>query len=140
MCVSPNEAFPEELIFRGYIYANLSERFHGYWVVLLQTLLFMLWGAAIGSTRSIDRVILFFAISWLTGSLRMISGNVWVGIGFHTAFQTIAQLLLNDSYGFFRIEGVSILQLVAFSLLPFLCTEILARLIYSTKIIKQMPY
>lgn len=124
------EAFPEELVFRGYIYANLSEKLRGYWVVLVQAILFTLWGVAIGAAVSLDRIAFFFAAAWVIGSLRMVSGNIWVSIGFHVAFQTVAQLLLNESRGFFLIENVGTLQLVALGIVPFACAELLARWIY----------
>lgn len=124
------EAFAEELIFRGYIYSNLSEKFKDYQIVFIQALLFTLWGVAIGAAGSVDRLVFLFAFSWVQGSLRMVSGNVWVPIGFHLGFQTIAQLFLNESRGFFLIENIGNLQLVAFGLLPFLTAEIIARFLF----------
>lgn len=126
------EAFPEELIFRGYIYANLAQRLKGYRVVLVQAALFTLWGVAIGAAASWDRIAFFFFASWMLGSLRMISGSVWATVGFHVAFQTVAQLLLNESRGFFQIEGTGILQFVAIGIVPFASAEILARSVYKT--------
>jgi membrane protease YdiL (CAAX protease family) len=38
------EALPEELVFRGYFYRNLSERFARWTAVLAQATLFTLWG------------------------------------------------------------------------------------------------
>lgn len=127
------EAFPEELFFRGYVYTNLSEKMHGYWIVFVQAILFTVWGVAIGAALSFDRVIFFLAAAWVIGSLRMVSGNIWVGIGFHTAFQTVAQLFLFESRGVFIVENIGTLQLVALGLFPFTCAEILARVIYKDK-------
>ena len=81
------EALPEELIFRGYLYRNLSARYARWVSVLAQATLFTLWGAAIAAAGSVDRVVLFFTFSVALGILRVISGNLWATIGFHLAFQ-----------------------------------------------------
>ena len=122
------EALPEELLFRGFVYARLATRLSGYGIVLAQAVLFAGWGAVIGAAESIERVGFFFVVAWILGALRMVTGSVWMGIGFHAAFQTVAQLALNPSYGFLLIEGVTTLQIVAFGVLPFLCAELFARL------------
>lgn len=52
------EALPEELLFRGYFYRNLSARYARWIAVLAQAALFTLWGAAIGAGGSVDRIVL----------------------------------------------------------------------------------
>ncbi len=113
------EALPEELIFRGYFYRNLADRYARWVAVLGQAVLFTLWGAVIGAAGSVDRVILFFTFSVVLGVLRVITGNLWTSIGFHVVFQWVTQLnaaALRD--GFVRIEGQPALELVVFWLFP----------------------
>ena len=113
------EALPEELIFRGYFYRNLADRYARWVAVLAQAVLFTLWGAAIGAAGSVDRVILFFTFSVVLGVLRVITGNLWTSIGFHVVFQWVTQL--NSAAvreGFVRIEGQPVLELVVFWLFP----------------------
>ncbi|KAA8879787.1 CPBP family intramembrane metalloprotease [Nocardia colli] len=118
------EAVPEELIFRGYFFSNLAERWSTAITVIAQAVLFTLWGVLIGAATSIERVILFFAFSVVQGALRATTGNLWACIGFHATFQVATQFLgrqwnyidLNDPD--LSITGLS------FVVIPFLCTAI----------------
>lgn len=113
------EAFPEELIFRGYFYRNLADRYARWVAIVGQAGLFTLFGIAIGASGSVDRIILFFTFSSILGVLRVITDNLWTSIGFHLAFQWVAQFTaaaVRD--GFVQIEGQPMLELVAFWLFP----------------------
>lgn len=117
------EALPEELAFRGYMQVNLETRL-GYWgAIFAQAVLFALWGAALWTlttgTMAFDRLAMFFFIALVLGIVRGTTGSVWTSIGLHTAFQTVAQLLLNTARGHFSIEGADMLQLVAIGIVPF---------------------
>jgi membrane protease YdiL (CAAX protease family) len=113
------EALPEELIFRGYFYRNLSARYALWISVLAQATLFTLWGAAIGAAGSVDRVVLFFTFSIALGILRVISGNLWAAIGFHLAFQWVTQLVSAAvREGSLRIAEQPTLELVVFWFFP----------------------
>lgn len=113
------EALPEELIFRGYFYRNLSERFSRWMAVVGQAILFTLFGAAIGAAGSVDRIILFFTFSLTLGILRMITDNLWSSIGFHVAFQYVTQFIAAATEdGFITIESAGNLQILAFWLFP----------------------
>ncbi|WP_157970203.1 CPBP family intramembrane glutamic endopeptidase [Pelagibacterium sediminicola] len=117
------EALPEELAFRGYMQVNLETRL-GYWgAILAQAVLFALWGAALWTIAAgavaFDRLAMFFFMALVLGILRGTTGSVWTTIGFHVAFQTVAQLLLNTGRGHFAIEGADMLQLVALGVVPF---------------------
>lgn len=50
--------------------------------------------------------------------IRVRTGTVWSTIGFHLAFQTVAQVT-GPAEGLFAISGLEVLQTVAFGLLPF---------------------
>ncbi|MDL5350336.1 type II CAAX endopeptidase family protein [Microbacterium sp. zg-YB36] len=93
------EAIPEELIFRGYIYRNLSARMAPIMAVLVQAVLFAIFGTALwvltaGWGILGERGALFLAIGVVLGILRVNSGSLWNPIGFHLAFQAVAQTLL----------------------------------------------
>jgi uncharacterized protein len=112
------EALPEELIFRGYLYRNLSARYARWVSVLAQATLFTLWGAAIAAAGSVDRVVLFFTFSVALGILRVISGNLWATIGFHLAFQWVTQLVSAVREGSLQIAEQPTLELVVFWFFP----------------------
>lgn len=95
------EAIPEELIFRGYVYRNLSAAIAPIAAVLVQALLFavlgtILWVATAGWGVLLERGALFLAMGVVLGILRLIAGSVWTPIGFHLAFQVMAQTLLTQ--------------------------------------------
>jgi uncharacterized protein len=113
------EALPEELIFRGYFYRNLSARYARWISVPAQAALFTLWGTAIGAAGSVDRVILFFTFSIVLGILRVISGNLWATIGFHLAFQWVTQFVSAAvREGSLRIAEQPTLELIVFWFFP----------------------
>lgn len=92
------EAVPEELIFRGYLYRNLSASLAPIWAVVVQATLFAVLGTALWVTTSgwgvlAERAALFLVLGVLLGILRLISDSVWNPIGFHLAFQVVAQTL-----------------------------------------------
>lgn len=95
------EAVPEELIFRGYVYRNLSSAMAPLVAVLVQAGLFALLGTALWVVTTgwgvlLERGGLFLAMGVLLGILCLISGSVWNPIGFHLGFQVIAQSLLTN--------------------------------------------
>lgn len=113
------EALPEELIFRGYLYRNIADRYPRWFAVVAQAVLFTLFGTVIGAAGTVDRVILFFTFSIVLGVLRVITNSLWMSIGFHLAFQWATQFnaaAVRD--GFVRIEGQYVMELVAFWLFP----------------------
>lgn len=112
------EALPEELVFRGYLYRNLAQVLPVWAAVVVQAGLFTLWGFLIGAVGSPVRAWVFFAFAALLGAIRAITGNLRFGIGFHLAFQTVAQLL-SPTHPYFSVDGLEPLRAVAFSLLPF---------------------
>lgn len=117
------EALPEELAFRGYMQTNLATRLSYWTTIIVQAVLFSLWGTALWLFTSgelmLDRLVIFFFMAFLLGILRATTGSVWTTIGFHVAFQTVAQLLLNTARGHFVIEGTDMMQLVALGIVPF---------------------
>lgn len=47
----------------------------------------------------VDRLVIFISVGFVLGLVRVVTGSVWAAIGLHTAFQTVAQLLLNQDAG-----------------------------------------
>src|SRR5690606_315451 len=97
------EAFPEELIFRGYVYRNLTAAMASWLAVLVQSLAFAafgttLWVVTEGWGVLLERLVLFFGMAVVAGCIRLISGSVWATIGWHLAFQVVMQLFLSSQY------------------------------------------
>ncbi|QIS01944.1 CPBP family intramembrane metalloprotease [Nocardia brasiliensis] len=114
------EAVSEELIFRGYFFANLNEHWSTASTVVGQAALFTGWGVLIGAAGSLGRALLFFTFSLVLGVLRAATGNIMTCMGFHAAFQVTTQFLANNwNYVDLHDPDLSI-QGLAFVLLPFL--------------------
>ncbi|MFI9406763.1 lysostaphin resistance A-like protein [Nocardia sp. NPDC052316] len=118
------EAFPEELIFRGYFFANLRERWPTAATVLGQAALFTAWGVLIGAAGSLERALFFFAFSAVQGALRATTGNLWACIGFHAAFQLTTQFLAGK-WDYLDLDDPdrAIIEL-AFVVIPFTSTAL----------------
>lgn len=112
------EALPEELVFRGYLQRNLLTRVRTWQAVGVQAVLFTLFGFLVGAAPTVDRIATFFVFALVLGVFRAATGDIWAGIGFHVAFQTVVQMFFGGG-AVFEAAGVSTLQLVAFGGLPF---------------------
>lgn len=93
------EAFPEELIFRGYLYRNLVSIVVPWAAILGQAVLFTVWGTALWVIQDgwgvlLERSVLFLAMGVVLGCIRLISGSLWATIGFHLAFQVSMQIVV----------------------------------------------
>ena len=96
------EAVPEELIFRGYLYRNLNTAMSAWLTVVVQAALFTLFGTALWVVISGwdvlgERLPLFFGMGLVMGCIRLVTGSVWACVGFHLAFQVVAQALLGGN-------------------------------------------
>lgn len=95
------DAFPEELIFRGYIFSNLIEKFTKWQSAIMTTILFVLFpvillpiqkllGSSVltGVVNSVSvgylTYMLFFGAFALY--LRVLTKSIWTGVGFHLMF------------------------------------------------------
>jgi membrane protease YdiL (CAAX protease family) len=112
------EALPEELVFRGYLQSNLATRWGPWPAIWAQAALFTGWGVVNGGDVTLERTALFLTFAVVMGRLRLITGTVWAPIGFHLAFQTVAQLF-GAVGGAFQVTPSSVLAIVAFGALPF---------------------
>jgi membrane protease YdiL (CAAX protease family) len=126
------EALPEELIFRGYFFRNLANAMPLWLAILLQAILFTLWGLANGGENSLERSLLFFSFAIVVGIFRAKTGSVWGAIGFHLAFQTVAQLF-GTVGNQFTMSNPQALMVFAFSILPFAASITLLNLFYKNR-------
>lgn len=117
------EALPEEVVFRGYATTVLGTLTRGWGVIIAQALLFVLFAALLRQNANPADLSLFLAMGIGFGYLRMITGSVWMPIGFHTAFQTGAQLVLtHDAIDFAGGTGAA---MFALGVIPFSVAAIL---------------
>lgn len=85
------QGFPEELVFRGYIFGNLGARLPLWATVVSSSLIFgsMHVFSSSGATTVGERVIYAMAITGFgltLAAFRTVSGTLWLGIGFHSGF------------------------------------------------------
>ncbi|MDS2172281.1 CPBP family intramembrane metalloprotease [Nesterenkonia sp. CL21] len=128
------EAFPEELIFRGYIYRNLADVMAPWVAVVVQALLFsafgtVLWVITAGWGVLLERSVMFFAMAVVVGLLRVMSGSIWGPIGFHLAFQVTMQLVLSSHYAAIEVDDEAIFTL-ATAVLAFCAATTVAALLW----------
>lgn len=124
------EAFPEEVVFRGYIYSNLNTAFPQWITVLLQTAIFTLFAYWIGATPTMEQWMFIPGFGFLLGYFRALTGDVWFSIGFHLSIMTATQLL-SPIHTIFAISGPFFaLHFFSFILLPSIAASILLSFIY----------
>ncbi|MEU7143216.1 CPBP family intramembrane glutamic endopeptidase [Nocardia sp. NPDC046473] len=118
------EAVPEELIFRGYFFTNLAERWPTGITVLVQAILFTMWGVLIGAATSIDRLILLSTFALVLGAIRATTGNLWACIGFHATFQISTQFL-GPRWHYLDLDDPDMnVTVLSFIIIPFVCSAI----------------
>ncbi len=110
LAVLTTEALPEEAVLRGYVTTALGEVARGWWVITIQAVLFTLFAGLLRQNWNPSDLSLFLTMGIGFGYLRMITGSVWMSVGFHTAFQTGAQLVLtHDAVHFAGNTGTAML-------------------------------
>lgn len=124
------EAFPEELIMRGYIYSHINAIFPHWKTVLIQTLIFSIFAYFVGAIYSLEQLLFIPGYGFMLGYIRAKSGNVWTTIGFHTAIMTASQII-NPVHGHFDVNGIFAIRFFAFNLLPYILGAITLEYIYS---------
>lgn len=123
LAVLLSEAIPEELVFRGYVSAVLAERLLPWWVIGVQTVLFVATATLLrGDPNPLD-VSLFAAMGFVLGYVRHVTGSVWTAVGIHVAFQTAAQLVL--THRVIEFGGTRELAMLALGAVPFTAVAIL---------------
>lgn len=97
LAVLLSEAVPEEFVFRGYVSAVLAERLLPWWVIGVQTVLFVATAILLRGDINPVNVSLFAAMGFILGYVHLVTGSVWTGGGIHVAFQTASQLVFTHS-------------------------------------------
>ena len=117
------EAFPEELLFRGYIYSTLNTRAPRWAAGGLTALLFVLLPVLIvsfqqhvlgmevrvgGASQLTAVYVISMAIfAVFTQYLRILSGTVWMSMGFHFAFVLVNRVVGPRETAVIRFEEVT---------------------------------
>ncbi|MER7076775.1 CAAX protease self-immunity [Saccharopolyspora kobensis] len=113
------EAFPEELVFRGYVYASLSRALHRWTAFLTTVLLFCLVGAgstvvnfAVGTLLGdnppapgfappgqdpVAYAVLFPVFGTVLLIARITTGSLWTSIAVHLTYLTVARITLEGA-------------------------------------------
>lgn len=117
LAVLVTEAIPEEVVFRGYVTQVLGTVARGWWVIVVQALLFTLFGALLRQSWDPVHLSLFLVMGIGFGWLRQLTGSIWMSIGFHAAFQTGAQLVLTHEVLVFA--GGTGTSMLALGMVPF---------------------
>lgn len=124
------EAIPEELIFRGYFFTTLAERFPTWVAIVGQAGLFCAFGVVIGAARTPDRFLLFLLFALSLGFIRAATGSVFVTMGFHASFQLAGQPLLGSQWTAISLDDPDRwFADLALGLSPFIFAPIIALLI-----------
>ncbi|MDQ0165302.1 CPBP family intramembrane glutamic endopeptidase [Bacillus horti] len=113
------EAFPEELLFRGYFYRNLNHAWSRRQAVIGQAILFVLFAFMIGAASDWSRIIIFFGVGVVIGIVRVVTQNVWSAIGLHLAFQTMQQFFTNRGEYDISISSPGLIEMMILGIIPF---------------------
>lgn len=111
------EAIPEEAVFRGYLMTILMSSMPAWFAVTFQALIFTLFGGILRQDWNLVDLSLFLTMGIGFGYLRLITGSVWMSVGFHAAFQTGAQLVL--SHDVLEFAGDPTTAMLALGAIPF---------------------
>lgn len=113
-----SEALPEELLFRGWL-SECLRRIGGAWfAIVVQAALFTLFAAAVGAIASANDAGFIAALGIVLGMLRIVSGTVWVPVGFHLAFMT-AQQSSASSWNLIVWDEPLLARVVLLTMIPF---------------------
>lgn len=140
------EAIPEETIFRGYIYSTFSFVTRR-WVAAAATVgLFVLLPAVIfplqkyvlglnttlGGSNSLDvsYLIMMVIFGSFVQFLRIASGSIWTGIGFHAAFVLMNRIMSPRPTSFIKFNDVVGSQAIQLTLLANLLIVAVAAIVY----------
>lgn len=140
------EALPEELVFRGYIYSNLNTKFSRWKSAVLAVLLFAavpllllpvqqyVLGMNIqlgnASRIEISYVITMLFFGAFVQYLRIITGSIWTGIGFHLVFVYSNHLIGQKPTSLFQLTNISNEQPIQFTFVGVLLLIFILLLLY----------
>ena len=108
------EALPEEFAIRGWAQGLAARRYPQWAALLLQAALFVAMAWLAGAMQSAGQWMFLPGFALILGYARALTGSVWTSIGVHFAWMTTSQLINGHAW----VEGMAMLQFVAFALLP----------------------
>lgn len=87
------QGFPEELWFRGYLFRNLADRLSPWVVFALSAVMFgalhiLSRGGAANFTEQVFYMVAAVGMGAALTACRMLTGSIWLGVGFHAAYDT----------------------------------------------------
>jgi membrane protease YdiL (CAAX protease family) len=117
------EAFPEELLFRGYLFSTLNVRFKKWQAALLTVGLFVLlpllltpfqqhvlgMETNVGGSQNVQLgyIIILALFGSFVQYLRVLTNTIWTGIGFHLMFVFMNRLIGTDSNSVISFTGMT---------------------------------
>ncbi|PZQ10701.1 MAG: hypothetical protein DI564_15375 [Rhodanobacter denitrificans] len=111
------EALPEELLFRGYLWAGLSGVLSTWQVVAAQAVLFVVAAAAMGAVANPLDASFLLCFAVVLGLLRAATASLWAPIAFHLAFMVVQQSM-GSSRNLFAVDRPELMQMMM-AMLPF---------------------
>jgi membrane protease YdiL (CAAX protease family) len=111
------QGFPEELVFRGYIFANLREKLPQGTTVVVSSLIFgsihvFSKGGAETLTERLVYALMAVGFGLMLACCRVVSGSLWLGVGFHAGHDAFVRMFVT-----LRPEAFIRAQLVTFGAL-----------------------
>ncbi|MET9634250.1 CPBP family intramembrane glutamic endopeptidase [Lentzea sp. NPDC006480] len=93
------QGFPEELVFRGYIFANLRERMPLWATVVVSSLIFgsihvFSHGGANTLTERLVYALMAAGFGLMLACCRVVSGSLWLGVGFHAGHDAFVRMFV----------------------------------------------
>ncbi|MFC7624323.1 type II CAAX prenyl endopeptidase Rce1 family protein [Microlunatus sp. GCM10028923] len=133
------QVLPYELIFRGVVQSNLSERYGGWGMIIRQGLLYGVFLTVLRLVGGGAPVIALaveasyaVGVGIALGYARAVSGSVWVSAGLHLAYLTVTGLTGDPALGLVDRPPDWLPALFAYGVVPFgvslACVETLVRL------------
>lgn len=139
------DAFPEELVFRGYIFSNLLTKFVKWKSAILTTLLFVIYpiiyfpvkklfgsdlttGLVTGLSIGYIGYMLFFGAFAIY--LRILTNSIWTGLGFHLMFVYMNQLIGLEDHNLFQFNRFSNELLIQLSFIILLILTFVLLIVY----------
>lgn len=113
-----SEAFPEEILFRGWLMHDLARWTSPWGCVIIQALVFTGFAAAIGSFTSVQDVSFIACFGLVLGMVRVAAGTIWAPMGLHLVFIT-AQQSAQPQWQLWAGNPHSVLQIFCLTIIPF---------------------
>ncbi|MGW4209093.1 CPBP family intramembrane glutamic endopeptidase [Lentzea sp. NPDC004789] len=93
------QGFPEELVFRGYIFANLRDRLSPRGTIVVSSLIFgsihvVSHSGATTLAQRLVYAVMAVGFGLMLACCRAVSGSLWLGVGFHAGHDAFVRLFV----------------------------------------------